>query len=173
MRYTPAFVAFCGSALVALLLTGCVSLNAPPHPQYIVPPDARLSASLYGYSQAVRVGPWITVSGQVGYDPKTGTYGETLEEQATLAFANLARVLRAAGASLSDVTSITTYQTDMHDLNAIVYARNAAFGDHRPAWTMVGVQALALPQLKFEVSATAYAPEGPRSAGGTATDPGQ
>ncbi|HEX7381219.1 MAG TPA: Rid family hydrolase [Nevskiaceae bacterium] len=173
MRSPRTVVTFCVTTLAALLLAGCASLNAPLHPQYIVPDDARLSASLYGYSQAVRVGPWITVSGQVGYDPATGAYGKTLEEQASLAFANLARVLRAAGASLSDVTSITTYQTDMRDLNAVVYARNAAFGDHRPTWTMVGVPALALPQLEFEVSATAYAPEKRRSAGGSTTDPGQ
>lgn len=170
---------FAGGVLaIAAGLGGCAS-SAPvvAQPQYVVPEFSRLSASLYGYSQAVRVGPWITVAGQVGYNPKTHRYGKTMGEQARLAFADLKRVLHAAGARMSDVTSITTYQTDMRHFNTVVHARNVAFGDHRPVWTAVGVKALARPGLQFQVSATAYAPAnmGKRRAGSGAArhDPGQ
>lgn len=140
-----------------LLLAACAT-QPRVQPQYIVPPGAAMASNLFGYSQAVRVGPWVTVSGQVGYDSKNGGFGKSFDKQVSLAFENLASVLKAAGASMNQVVSITTYQTDMSKFNDVVYARNAAFGEHRPAWTALGVKALALAQLQFEVSAVAYAP---------------
>lgn len=145
-------------ALLALVLSACAGQPPQIKPQFIVPKGAEQASDLYGYSQAVRVGPWITVAGQVGFDTKTGDFGKSFGEQVQLAFGNLQKVLKAAGASMDDVTSITTYQTDMSRFNDVVYARNAAFGSHRPTWTALGVPALALPQLQFEISAVAYAP---------------
>lgn len=142
----------------AVLLSACAA-QPTLQPQYIVPKGSEMASNLYGYSQAVRVGPWVTVSGQVGYDTAKGGFGKTFDDQVSLAFKNLSAVLKSAGANLNQVVSITTYQTDMSRFNDVVYARNAAFGDHRPAWTALGVNALALPQLQFEVSAVAYAPQ--------------
>ncbi len=140
-----------------VLLAACAT--QAPQPQFIVPEGSESASNLYGYSQAVRVGPWITVSGQVGYDTSSGDFGKNFDQQVRLAFANLATVLKSAGACMDDVTSITTYQLDMGRFNDVVYARNEAFGSHRPTWTALGVTALALPSIQFEVSATAYAPQ--------------
>lgn len=142
----------------ALFLAACAT-RTTLQPRYIVPQGSQQASDLFGYSQAVRVGPWITVSGQVGYDAAQGDFGKTFDDQVALAFKNLATVLKSAGATMNDVVSITTYQTDMSHFNDVVYQRGKAFGDHRPAWTALGVTALALPQLQFEVSAVAYAPE--------------
>lgn len=147
-------VLFCSGLL---LLSACAS--APPQPQYIVPAGAELASQMFGYSQAVRAGDWVRVSGQVGIDTKTHGFPKDFGEQVRLAFANLDVVLKASGASLGDVVEITTYQLDMTHFQDVVDARNEIFGDHRPAWTALGVSALALPSVQFEVSAVAYAPE--------------
>ncbi len=147
----------------AVLLAACAANRPNPgsgavQPAYFSPPDMALGSGVYGYSQAVRVGPWVMVSGQVGYDTTRRVYATSLEDQAAWAFKNLAAVLKNAGATMDDVVSITTWQTDMSQFNAVVYARDQAFGEHRPAWTAVGVNALAMPQLQFQVSALAYSP---------------
>ncbi|MBL6749880.1 MAG: RidA family protein [Nevskia sp.] len=115
---------------------------------------------MFGYSQAVRVGPWVMVSGQVGFDSKTRGFPPDLKKQVELSFSNLEAVLKLSGASLSDVVEITTYQLDMTRFDDVVTIHNDVFGDHRPAWSAIGVSALALPDIQFEVSALAYAPKG-------------
>lgn len=150
------------SILAALVvLTGCASLQpAPPPPpptaQFVVPEGSEFVSNLFGYSQAVKVGPWITVSAQPGYDVEKGGFPETLPEQAAMAFKNLAAVLQASGATLNDVVSITSYQLDMEQFSDVVDARNEAFGEHRPTWTAMGVAALPLPVMQFQISAMAY-----------------
>lgn len=150
-----------------LLLGGCATLLTPPEPappppqaEFIVPEGSEFVSSLFGYSQAARIGPWIRVSAQPGFDIEKRGFPETLEAQATEAFENLAIVLQAAGARMEDVVEITSYQLDMEQFNAVVDARNEAFGLHRPAWTAVGVSALPLPSMLIQVSATAYVPGG-------------
>lgn len=152
--------------LLPVGLGACASLQPPSPPlpppppaaQFIVPEGTEFVSGLFGYSQAVRVGPWIRVSAQPGFDIEKRGFPETLPEQAEAAFRNLAFVLEASGASLGDVVEITSYQLDMEQFNAVVDARNEAFGEHRPAWTAVGVSALPLPSMQFQVSATAYVP---------------
>lgn len=144
-----------------LLLAACAAgPRETVQARYFAPPSTALASGVYGYSQAVRVGPWVTVSGQVGYDGVRKAYATGFEDQVAWAFTNLAAALKSAGATMDDVVSITTYQTDMTQFNAVVYQRDKAFGAHRPAWTALGVNALAMPQLQFEVSALAYAPQG-------------
>lgn len=114
-----------------------------------------------GYSSAVRAGDWIIVSGQVGMDPVTGDVPRDFNQQVRVAFGNLRGALREAGATLSDVVEIQTYQLDMRKFGDVVRIRQEVFGKHRPAWTALGVRALADPQLHFEVRAVAYAPQTP------------
>jgi reactive intermediate/imine deaminase len=145
------------SAPLLLALSACAA--APSEPEYIVPAGAELASQLFGYSQAVRVGDWVQVSGQVGIDPKTHAFPVDFTDQVKLAFSNLDAVLKTSGASLGDVIEITTYQLDMEHFQDVVDVRNEVFGEHRPAWTALGVNALALPSVQFEVSALAYAPK--------------
>lgn len=146
--------------LVLAALSGCASLQPAPPPapsaQFVVPEGSEFVSNLFGYSQAVRVGPWIMVSAQPGYDVDKRGFPETLAEQAAMAFKNLALVLAASGATLNDVVSLASHQTDMEQFPEVVDARNEAFGEHRPTWTAVGVSALPLAAMQFQISATAY-----------------
>lgn len=153
--------------LIALmLLSGCALLEprkVPPPPEpgamLIVPEGTEFAANLLGYSQAVRVGPWISTSAIPGFDIKKRAFPATFEDQVSVAFELLEKVLAASGAKMSDVTEITTYQLDMNEFFVTVDARNQAFGDHRPTWTPVGVPGMALPAMQFQISARAYVPE--------------
>lgn len=106
------------------------------------------------FSQAVRVGQTVWIAGQIGIGPD-GRFGKDAEEQARLAFQNLARVLNEAGSSLEEVVELTTYHLSMDDLHAFAEVKAEFFHKDYPAWTVVGVTALALPELLVEVKATA------------------
>ena len=95
------------------------------------------------YSQAIRAGDLLFLSGQVGLDPATGALVEGgLEAETTRALQNLEAVLRAAGAGLDRVVRTTVFLIDLGDFAAMnaIYAR--AFGDNRPARSTVQVSAL-------------------------------
>jgi 2-iminobutanoate/2-iminopropanoate deaminase len=95
------------------------------------------------YSQAVRSGDLLFLSGQVGLDPGTGTLVRgSVEEEAARVLENLGAVLRAAGADFQQVVKTTVYLTDMRDFEALngIYARY--FGDSRPARATVQVSGL-------------------------------
>jgi len=65
------------------------------------------------YSQVVRAGDFLFVSGQAGLNPETGSpAGDTFEEQARQAFQNLSTVLRAAGSSMERVVKTTIFCAD-------------------------------------------------------------
>ncbi|MFG2399962.1 RidA family protein [Streptomyces lydicus] len=67
----------------------------------------------YRISQAVRAGGWIHVSGQAGIDERGRTVSDDFLTQGRQAFANVERVLAAAGASLADVVKVGIFVTDM------------------------------------------------------------
>lgn len=117
------------------------------------PPGTEEMYKRWKFSQAVRVGDTIWVSGQVG----TGPDGvpEKFEDQAHLALENLQRVLAEAGASLADVVDMITFHTQIEDVPAFNQVKSEFFPDNYPAWTAVGVTALAAPDLRIEVRATA------------------
>jgi 2-iminobutanoate/2-iminopropanoate deaminase len=86
------------------------------------------------YSQAVRAGGFVFVSGQPGVDPATGAAaGPTFGEQARQAFANLAAVLRAAGSSPEQVVSTTVLVADQADFGELNELFGAFFPEDPPA----------------------------------------
>lgn len=91
--------------------------------EIITTPDAPSSPL---YSQAVRAGTHVYVSGTVGVDMATGALpGDTIQEQTRRAFANCEAILKAAGASLDDIVEIgvlLTHPEDFAGLNE-EYAR--------------------------------------------------
>ena len=100
----------------------------------------------------------IFVAGQVAVDAEGNLVGPgDVAAQARQAFANVGRALAAAGAGPQDVAKITTYvvhhRAEYRPL--ISEARVAVFGDHKPTSTLVGVEALALPDYLIEVEAIA------------------
>ena len=106
------------------------------------------------FSQGVRVGDTLWISGQLGIGAD-GKAGATIEAQTRLAFQNLTRVLEEAGGSLADVVELTTYHLAMDDLPQVAAVKGEFISQDFPAWTAVGVTALALPELLIEVKATA------------------
>jgi len=77
------------------------------------------------YSQAIRAGDLVFVSGQTGRDPATGKLPEGLEEQTRLVLANVEAILNAAGCTPGDIVKVTLLLADIKDFKAvdILYAQ--------------------------------------------------
>jgi 2-iminobutanoate/2-iminopropanoate deaminase len=106
------------------------------------------------YTPIVTAGPWLVSSGQIGIADGTlveGGFGA----QFTQALANLQALFEGAGSSLSAITKVTVFLTDMDDYAEMNRIYLEAFGDHRPARSAVAVAALPLGAL-VELEATAY-----------------
>lgn len=108
------------------------------------------------YSQAVRRGPVLALAGQGGFDPATGELaGPDFAAEARRAFANLARVLEAAGAGVENVIRLGVFLTDPADFPAMNEAVREFFAEPFPARTTVYV---TLPgAMRIEVDALAVA----------------
>lgn len=122
----------------------------------VVPPLERTFIDTHdGYSEAVvlRYGnlKTIYVSGQIGQ-------GKDLESQMRSALENLEAVLGTGGATLEDVVKMNTYIVDYgpRSLETFRAVRREVMGDSdMPASTLVGVEALALPEWLIEIEAVA------------------
>ena len=99
-------------------------------------------AAIGTYSQAVRAGNTVYVSGQIGIDPKTGQLVEGIEAQIRRVFANLKAVAEASGGSLSDAVKLTIYLTDLAHFAKVNEIMGTYFVQPYPARAAVGVAAL-------------------------------
>ena len=116
---------------------------------------SRAPTAIGPYSQAVRSGPWIFVSGQIPIDPNTGTVirGD-IKAQTRRAIENLEAILQAAGASLDRVVKTTLYITNMDDFSLVNEAYAPFFPSQPPARACV--QVARLPKdVEIEVEAVA------------------
>jgi len=110
-----------------------------------------------GYSRAVRVGPWVHVSGTTATDAAGNIVGAgDPGRQAEQALANIAAALAQAGASLEHVVRTRIYVVDIGQWEAIGRAHGKVFGAIRPAATMVEVRRLIHPDMLVEIEADAY-----------------
>jgi 2-iminobutanoate/2-iminopropanoate deaminase len=115
-----------------------------------------LNPPISHYTDAVRFGDLLFISGVAPLDETLNLVGgDDVVAQARQVFANLAKVLEAAGAGFADVLKVTVYLTDVDDRAKINPVRQEFFGAARPASTLIGVAALALPGMKIEVEAVA------------------
>lgn len=118
----------------------------------IQPSDAPSPAG--AYSPGVRVGNLYFVSGQVPRDPVTGELaGPDIETQVRRTMQNLQRVLRAGGAALTDVVSVTVHLADAADWGAFDSVYREFMTPPFPTRTVVGAQ---LRGIKVEITATAW-----------------
>lgn len=103
----------------------------------------------------------IHISGQVGIDPEGHVVGaDDFSAHVDQAYRNLDTALTAGGVSRADVVKVTTFVVGYdHDVKwpVIKAAHLAFFGGAIPGWTVVGVEALARPDLLIEIEATAAA----------------
>ena len=94
------------------------------------------------YSQAIRNGELVFVSGQLGLKPGDTAISGTIQEQTEQIFANLKAILEAAGSGLDRIVKTTVFLTDLGNFQGMneVYARNV--GEDRPARSTVEISAL-------------------------------
>ncbi len=94
------------------------------------------------YSQAVRVGKTVYLSGQIGLDPKTMKLVDGIDAQITRVFDNLKAVAEAAGGSLNDVAKLNVYLTDLGNFAKVNETMARYFKEPYPARAAVGVASL-------------------------------
>ena len=115
---------------------------------------------IVGYSQAVRIGPWIAVAGTTAVDEQglviasRDAYG-----QAVYILGKIETTLTKAGARVDDVVRTRIFLSNMDDWQAVGRAHAEFFRDIRPASTMVQVGRLVDPNLLVEIEADAIIPE--------------
>lgn len=110
----------------------------------------------YHIAPAWRVGDMVMASGQAAISDDGGIVGAgDFDAQLAQTFANIERVLAAAGSDLSRVVKVVIYLTDMSHFPKIVEARQRYFTAPYPADTTVEVKGLALPELMVEIDVTA------------------
>jgi 2-iminobutanoate/2-iminopropanoate deaminase len=111
----------------------------PLHHAPVVGPD--MPKTLGPYSQVVRAGDFLFVSGQAGLDPATGSpAGDGFDQQARQAFMNLSAVLQAAGSSLAHVVKTTIFCADASAFATLNQLYAEFFPENPPARSVPIVQ---------------------------------
>jgi reactive intermediate/imine deaminase len=100
-------------------------------------------AAIGTYSQAIKVGNTVYLSGQIPLDPKTmELVGESPEAQIRRVFLNLQAVARAAGGDLQDIVKVTVFLTDLSQFQRVNEVMADYFHQPFPARAAVGVASL-------------------------------
>jgi 2-iminobutanoate/2-iminopropanoate deaminase len=112
-------------------------------------------AAIGPYSQAVRAGDTIYVSGQLPVDPATGSFaGDDITSQTRQSLENIRAVLAAAGTNMAGVVKTTVFLKDMADFAAMNKVYAEYFADECPARS--AVQVVCLPKdARVEIEAVA------------------
>lgn len=116
------------------------------------------------FSPGLRVGDWVYLSGQGGFDPSTGAMvSGSVTEQTDQTFRNIDLLLHEAGATLDDVVSCLVHLTDLGDFMEFNEAYDKHFPAVKPVRTTVRADLVA--GMRVEITVVAHAPVA-RSSGG-------
>ncbi|KAF9067279.1 Endoribonuclease L-PSP/chorismate mutase-like protein [Rhodocollybia butyracea] len=125
------------------------------HPSLSIVSTPEAPGAIGPYSQAIKVGDLLFASGCIPIDPASGEIVKGgVEEQAKQALKNLTAVVTAGGSGMGKVVKTTVFLKDMNDFGAVNGVYAAAFGDHKPARSLVEVSRLPKDVL-FEVECIA------------------
>ena len=114
---------------------------------------------IIGYSRAVRIGPFIYVSGTTASGPDGAIVGvDDPYAQTRQILANIGKALAAVGAGAEHVVRTRIYLTDISRWEDVGRAHGEVFGTIRPATAMVEVAKLISPEILVEIEADAYVP---------------
>ena len=109
------------------------------------------------YSQGVRAGDFLFVSGQVSIDPETGEIKEgTIEEQTKLVLQNIKAILESGGSTIADVVKITAILTDMANFSAFNAVYQTFFPSSPPSRVCFEGRLPGGGKLLVEVDAIGY-----------------
>jgi 2-iminobutanoate/2-iminopropanoate deaminase len=113
--------------------------------------------ALGAYSQGIRAGDFVYVTGCGPVDPATGDVtGDSVEAQTDLAIDNVEAILRAAGATLDDVVKATVHLADETEFSRFNEAYAARFAPPMPVRTTVGSGMSHAPGMRVEIDVVAY-----------------
>lgn len=108
------------------------------------------------YSQGVKAGDFVYVSGQLPIDPKTGAMPEDIKDQTRQCLENLKAILKEAGADLGNVVKSTVYLAEMSYFGPM----NEIYAEYFEGWTFPARAAFAVKELpkqaKVEIEVVAY-----------------
>ncbi|HQR17557.1 MAG TPA: RidA family protein [Gemmatimonadales bacterium] len=146
-------------ALIAVGLAGCAA-KAPPAtqaaPQFFVSPDSLMKT--LPFSEAVRAGNLLILSGQIGNLPGTTTLAPGgIGPESRQALENIRAILGRHGASLKDVVKCTVFLADMAEWGAFNAVYREFFSAPYPARSALGTSGLAF-KARVEVECMAVAP---------------
>ena len=127
-----------------------------PKKQIITVEAAKSNPNL---SPATRFGNLVFVAGQTGRHPVTGAVGKDMREKTRFVLERIKQILTAAGTSLDNVLTATTYLTRVQELAAYNEEYARYFPENKPARTTVTVAALNSPDLLVEITVTACIPD--------------
>lgn len=159
-RVTPA-----ATILASLLLSAAANAVSPApkavaHAQFYASPDPALKA--LPFSEAVRAGDLLIVSGQIGALPGKMTLAPGgISGEARQAIENIRGILQRHDATLADVVQCTVFLADMKDWPAFNTVYKNYFKAPFPARSATGATGLAL-GARVEMQCTAYAPQSPK-----------
>jgi len=115
-------------------------------------------AAIGPYSQAVRAGSTVYLSGQIPLDPATGEIaGAAFDVQARRVFDNITAVVEAAGGSLADIVKLTVYLTDLGRFAELNEIMSGYFAEPYPARAAIEVAGLPR-QVQIEIDAILVLP---------------
>lgn len=99
-------------------------------------------AAIGTYSQAVKVGKTVYLSGQIGLDPERMELVEGIEAQVRRVFDNLSAVTKVAGGSMADIVKLNIFLTDLGHFTLVNTIMAEYFAEPYPARAAVGVASL-------------------------------
>lgn len=99
-------------------------------------------AAIGPYSQAIKAGNTVYMSGQIPLDPKSMELVEGFEAQTVQVFENLKAVAEAAGGSLADIVKLNIFLTDLGNFAAVNEVMTRYFQEPFPARAAIGISAL-------------------------------